>query len=359
MATTATTKETSSNATGFENAKFDLRTIPIKSIRLGKYSLRDVDRNGDEFQRLRDSIAATNGPMLPIVVREIDDPDNKGKKALGLIDGLQRFTACTDLGFKEIPARVIDMDEAEIAAAQIIANRSRIETKPVEYTRQLHRMLNADPTLTLEELADQLHCSVKWLNDRLSLKNLHATIGPLVDEGKITLAHAFALVKLKPSEEQLQFVEQAQTQGIQEFSGHISNKVKALREAARAGRDPNRGDEFIPVPHMRAVREIKSQYEAPTLARLVCDKVGAEDVIEGFRAALAWVLNMDPDTVAILRQQSADRKLAAEADKKKKNEEKIRKRATEAREAAKQAGVSLEDGIITPDEDEDEDEDEE
>jgi len=353
---TATANDTTSNATGFENATFNLQSIPLSKIRLGKYSLRDVDRNGEEFQRLRDSIAASNGPMLPILVREIDDPENKGQTAFGLIDGLQRFTSCTDLGFTTIPARVIDMDEAEIAAAQIIANRSRIETKPVEYTKQLHRMLNANPTLTLEELADQLHCSVKWLTDRLSLKNLHPNIGPLVDEGKITLAHAFAMVKLKPMEEQLPFVEQAQTQGIQEFTGHVSNKVKSLRESARAGRDPQKKDEFVPVPHMRAVREIKEQFTSPSLAEQVCQQVGAKTAVEGFKAGITWVLNMDPHTVDILRQQDVDRKLAAAEDKKKKDEEKLRKKALDARAAAEKAGVSV---VTVPQTDEDEDEEDE
>jgi len=355
---TAATKDAPTNATGFEGVKFDLRPVPTKKIHLGKYSLRDVDRNSEDYQRLRDAIAGTNGPLLPIVVREIDDPENKGKVAFGLIDGLQRFSCCQDLGFTEIPARVIEMDDAEIASAQIIANRSRIETKPVEYTKQLHRMLNANPTLTLEELADQLHCSVKWLRDRLSLANLHTKIGPLVDEGAITLANAFALAKLKPTEEQLQFVDQAQTEGIQEFSGHVQAKIKALREAARSGRDPNRANDFVPVPHMRTVREIKAQYEAPTLAGLICDKLGADTPEAGFKAALAWILSMDPDTVEVLRQRDADRKKAASEEKKKRDEEKLRKRATEAREAAEKAGISLSDAAAPATDDEEEDDDE-
>jgi ParB family chromosome partitioning protein len=359
MAGTAIKEAPTENATGFENAKFNLRAIPLNKIRFGKYSLRDADRNSEDFQRLRDSIAASNGPYMPILVREIDDPENKGQTAFGLVDGLQRTTACIDLGFKEIPARVIDMDDAEVAAAQIIANRSRIETKPVEYTKQLHRMLNADPTLTLEELADQLHCSVKWLQDRLSLQNLHPSIGPFVDEGKITLAHAFAMVKLKPMDEQLAFVEQAQTQGIQEFSGHVTNRVKAIREAARAGRDPNSSNEFKPVPHMRPVKEIKAQFEAPTLAKEVCKEIGAKSAEDGFRAALTWVLSMNPTKVEELRQADADRKVAEKEKKEKEKKEKLAKRAVEARDAAQKAGVTVpadgEGGGGDEDEEEDDD----
>jgi len=358
MATASATNNATGNA--FENAKFELRAAPMDKIRLGKYSLREVDRNSEKYQRLRDAIAATNGPMLPILLREIEDPDNKGKKALGLIDGLQRYSCCLDLGFKTIPARIIDMDDAQVAAAQIIANHSRIDTKPVEYTQQLHRMLNADPTLTLEELSDQLHCSVKWLQDRLSLAKLHEKIGPLVDNGDISLAHAFALVKLKPPEEQLQFVEQAQTQTIQEFSGHVTNRVKELREAARTGRIPSDKAAFQAVPHMRAVREIKAQLESPTLAPAIVKDMKATTPEEGFAAGVAWVLNMDPKSIEISKQQAEDRKKEDEVKKEAKKKENIRKRAEAARAAAADAGISLEmNANEGEEEDEDEDEDDE
>jgi ParB/RepB/Spo0J family partition protein len=287
---------------------------------------------------MRDSIAATGGPMLPIVVREIDDPENPGEKAFGLIDGLQRYTCCSDLKIPTIPARVIDMDEANVAAAQIIANHSRIDTKPVEYTRQLHRMLNANPTMTLEELSEQLHVSVKWLKDRLSLANLHEDLGQLVDDGHIALAHAFVLAKIKPAEEQKQFAEQAQTQGIQEFTGHVNNHIKALREQARTGKE-GKPEEWAPVPHLRPTKEIKQQLENLDAANVVCEQVGATTPEDGFRAGIQWVLNMDPKTVERLRQEHEDRK-KAEADRKAKvAAEKAEKRAAEARAKAAEVGA--------------------
>ena len=324
-------------STGFENAKFDLREIPINEIHLGKYSLRDVDRNSEDYQRLRDSIAATGGPYMSIVVREIE---LEGKPAFGLIDGLQRYSSCLDLGFKKIGARVVGMNDAEVAKAQIIANRSRIETKPVEYTNQLRRMLNSDPTLTLEELAEELHCSVKWLQDRLSLANLHPDLQALVDDGRIPLAHAFALAKLKPKEEQLNFAETAQTQNIQEFSGHVTNRAKALKDASRAGREAG-SNEWKPVAHMRPVKDIKEQFENPTIAEEICEAVKADTAEAGFHAALKWVLMMDPATVEVLRQKAVDDKKKAEDARKKVNAEKAQKKADEARAAA--LGVKPED----------------
>jgi ParB/RepB/Spo0J family partition protein len=335
---TMTAKEVEASASGFENARFDLREIELSKIRLGKYSLRDVDRNSEEYQRLRDAIAATGGPYLPILVREINDPENPGQSAYGLVDGLQRFSCCSDLGFKLMPARVVDMNDAEVAFAQIIANRSRIETKPVEYTQQLRRAFMADPTLTLEELADRLHCSLKWLQDRLSLAKLHPDLAKLVDDGNIPLAHAFALAKLQPKEEQLAFAEQAQIQTIQEFSGHIANRTKALRDALRAGRE-NADKSWKPVAHIRPVRELKEQLETPTLAELICKEVGADTPEAGFHAALRWVFNLDPSTVEILRQKANDDEKKQAAAKQKLKAERAQKAADAARAAA--LGISI------------------
>lgn len=355
MSTATATPVESGTLTGFENAEFKMGAVPLSKIRLGKYSLRDADRNSEDYQRLRDSIAASQGPMMAILVREIDDPENPGQQAYGLIDGLQRFSCSQDLGFKDIPARIVDWDAAEVASAQIIANNSRINTKPVEYTNQLHRMLNANPTLTLEELSERLHTSVKWLKDRLSIAKLHPSIGPLVDEGKIPLAHAYAMVKLKPMEEQLAFVEQAQTQGIQEFSGYVQNRVKALREAARAGRaEPS--NEFQAVPHMRNLREIKEEFNSKTVVKKVLAEMKATTPEEGFNAGVAWVLSMDPTSIVLAKQQAEDRKKKDSEEKEKKKKESLAKKAENARKAALAAGIDVNvptEG--TDDEDEDED----
>ena len=334
MSTAAATVD----ATGFEDARFDLREIPTDKIRLGKYSLRDVDRNSEDYQRLRDAIASTGGPYMSIIVREIDDPMNPGQMAFGLIDGLQRYSCCSDLGFKFMPARVVDMEEADTAKAQIIANRSRIETKPVEYTHQLRRMFMADPTLTLEELSEQLHCSVQWLKDRLSLTKLHSDLGKLVDDGHIPLSHAFALAKIQPKEEQLEFAEQAQTQTIQEFSGHVANRSKALRDAIRAGRETS-DKTWKPVAHIRPVKLLKEQLESPTLAESICKQLKADTAEAGFHAALKWVFNLDPETVEVLRQQASDQEKKRNEEKQKLAAEKAQKRADAAR--ASVLGVSV------------------
>jgi ParB/RepB/Spo0J family partition protein len=344
--------------TGFEDAKFDFRPIPVKDIRIPENKLRDVDRNSHEYILFRDSIASTDGPMESILVRPLDEKGDKGQELFGLIDGLQRLSACQDLDIELIGARVVDPEEADIAIAQILANHSRIQTSPVQYTNQLYRILLQNPHMTKEELADRLSASTKWLNDRLSLLKIEKSLQPLVDQGKIRLAHAFLLAKL-PDKEQLEFAEAAQTEGIQEFAGHVDARVKELRKAARQGRDAA-PTEWVPVPHMRKIGDVKAELKSPVAMKEVLAATGAKTPEEVWMACVNWVMCIDPITAEKLKKEHDLRTKAKAEEKLAKEQEKQRKSADRARQIAQQAGIKVEagsNGATEEDEDEDEDED--
>ncbi len=340
----------SAGTTGYEEAKFDVRVLPMDKIRPPRHALRDVKRNSEQYMRMRDAIASAGGPYQSILVREIEDPLNKGEIAYGVIDGLQRFSCCQDLQFENIPARVVDMDEAEIAVAQIIANTAKIETRPVEFTEQLRRMFNADPTLTLELMAEKLHMTPKWVKDRLSLSKLHPDLGLLVDEGKIPLSHAYALAKLQPIDEQLEFTEQAQTQTIQEFGGQITQRKEAIAKANRSGQSVKK--EWEPTPHIRSMKELKGQLDSPSMASIICKEFKASTPEEGFVAGLKYVFSLNPSTVEILRQKDADLKKQKDAEKAELRAEKLRKDLRNAEKVAKGEPIDVEDDDQEEDEDE-------
>lgn len=317
---------------GFENAEFNVGVIDMSKIRPPRHALRGVKRNTEKYMRLKDAIGAAGGPYMGILVREIPDPLNVGQIAYGIVDGLQRFSCCEDLGFTKIPARIVEMDEAEVAVAQIIANSSRIETRPVEFTEQLRRMFMSDPTLTLEIMADRIHMTVSWLKDRLSLAKLHKEVAALVDEGKIPLAHAYALAKLQPEEEQLEFIEQAQSQGITEFGGQVTNRKEAIQKANRSGTTIKK--EWAPTPHIRPMKELKEQLENPTLAEVICKEFNADTPEAGFIAGLKYVFSLNPSTVAALRQKELDLKAKSDAEKAEARLEKAKKDADNAKKKA-------------------------
>src|SRR5262245_37817198 len=128
---------------GKGNGQIRVAVIPLDKIRENAVALRQVDRESEAYICLVDSVR-NRGILNPILVREITNPES-GETLYGLVDGLHRWNAAIDAGLKEIPVQIIDMNQAEVEEAQIIGNVHKIETRPIEYTRQLERLMARQP----------------------------------------------------------------------------------------------------------------------------------------------------------------------------------------------------------------------
>lgn len=303
---------------GYENAAGRMENVAVDSVSLPEYALRDAQTDSPEFLRLKDNIAK-KGLMFAILVKELPTSTPENPK-YGLIDGLQRFTIAKMLGWKTIPSMVLDLDEAEIAETQIIANAVRVTTTPAQFSTQLRRILNSNPTLTRDELAKRLSMSVSWLDDRLSLNNLTSEAATLVDEGKIQLSKAFALAKL-PKANQNDFLEEGCTDTYPEFSGKIEARLKEIRAANRSGQKVGER-EFVAVPHVRKLSEIEPivKGEDTTTVDLIINMSNPQTIREAVLKTIEWCVQLDPKTIE---------------EKKKKDEQIKAERAAKA--AAKQA----------------------
>lgn len=310
--------------------KSKLKEIPLSLIRESKVALRSVQRQSEQYQGLVDSIKA-RGVLNPILVREQKDPET-GELIYGLVDGLQRFNASMDAGRETIPAKVTSLSDAEVLEAQIITNVHKIETKPVEYSKQLMHILAGNPTMTISNLATKLAKSPTWVSERLGLVKLSESIGKLVDEGKINLSNAYALAKL-PDEEQANFVERAMTQQPQEFVPAANARVKELRDAKRQGRDASAGG-FTPVAHLQKVGDLKSELENFETIPALLDRLNVTDPKEAAKLTLQWVLHLDPVSVELAKTQFEERQRQVEEAKAKRKAEAEAKKAAAATEAA-------------------------
>lgn len=313
-------------------SKSDLRNVPIAAIRENPVALRGVDREGDKYISLRDAVGRM-GILNPISVREkTDTTDNT--KYFEICDGLHRYSTAKDLGLETLPVNVISFDDAQVLEAQVLGNLCRIDTKPVEYTKQLQRMFALNPTLTLADMAEKVCQSPAWVNQRLGLLKLDEGIQVLVDDGKINLSNAYALAKL-PKDEQVNFVDAAMTMVPAEFVATVNKRAKELRDASRTGREATEA-KFEPVAHLRKLGEIKSEFDAPTVASTVCAQFNAKSAVQCFAAGIAWVLSLDQDSVQVAKAKYDARAAKLADEKKKRDIERADKKATEAAaEAAK------------------------
>lgn len=309
--------------------------VAIDAIRPNPVALRSVDRESEEFIQLRDSIGdPAIGILNPINVRErTEDVDGEAVTYYEIIDGLHRYTAACECGLSEVPIHVKDADETQAHLMQIIGNAMRVETKPVQYTKHLQRVISANPTWTMSDLASKVHRSPAWLNQRFGLLKLNEQVQELVDDSKISVSNAVILAKL-PHEEQLNYIDSAMSMGTTEFGPLVQQRVKEIKEAEKAGREASEPT-FSPVAKPRKKTELEDELNSRTvLASLVADCV---DVTEAAYLALAWVLRLDPTSVEVQEAQWNEKRQRIEEEKAKRKAARAEQKAKEAAEAAAKA----------------------
>lgn len=312
-----------------------LDKVALSSIRAGEVALRDVDRTGEEYLGLVDSIR-NKGFFGAITVRPATD-DETGEDYLEIVDGLHRFTAACDAGLEEINVDIVNYDEDQVLEAQLMANVHKIETKPAQYAEQLKRMLTRNPLMTESELASKLGKSSAWISARLRLNRIeNETIRELIDEGKIGLSNAYALAKL-PADEHQSWVEDAMTLPPDQFIPKVTQRQKEIREANQRGEDTPQ--EFQPTAYLQKVPAFKAELSSGEVGgRLTA---GLSTPAEGFHRAIEWALHLDPESVqdqkAKAEQKRQEREERAEQRKRDRAAAKAKRLSEEAEKAQAEA----------------------
>lgn len=305
----------------------EVKTVAIDSIRENTVALRAVNREAETYQGLVASIRE-KGFIGTISVRPMTDPET-GASYYELVDGLHRWNAAKDAGLTEIPVMVLtDMDKMGVMETQVMMNLHKVDTKPVEFTHQLQRMIALNPTLTITELATKLGKSPAWITGRLALLKLDDNIQKLVDDGKVTLSNAIPLCKLS-KEEQAQFIDAAMTMPPAEFAPMVAKRVKEIREARNKGGEAGEVT-FSPISAIRKKAEIESAVADVAPVMKVIEKSGASTAAEIVKATIEWVLNLDTDSVANQKAKFEERQAKKKAEAEKRALERAEKKEKEA-----------------------------
>ena len=316
-----------------------LISVPLPQIRENPVALRSVNRESESYLGLVDSMRQ-KGFLGAITVREKMDAET-GDSFFELVDGLHRYNAAKDAGLTNINVDVVDLSDDETLEAQVMANIHKVETRPVEYSQQLRRILTRNPLMTEAELASTLGKSAQWIKERLGLnKIVNEEIQTLIDEGKIGLANAYALAKLPP-EEQHAWVDRAMTNPPDEFIPAANNRVKEIREAKRKGQDAADAT-FNPVAFMQKMKEVKAENETPKIGPVICKSNGAKTAEQGFALAVAWTLHLDPESATEQARKDEERKAERSEAKQKRDADRANKKAEKSSKDAATAAQAAE-----------------
>lgn len=170
-----------------DNGKEELRHLPVDMLQRGKYQPRH-HMNKEALQELADSIRV-QGVVQPIVVRTLSNGDFE------IVAGERRWRAAQLAGLDTIPAIVRDIpDEAAIAIA-LIENIQRENLNPMEEANALQRLID-EFQMTHQNVADSVGRSRAAVSNLLRLLSLNADVRQLVDETKLDMGHARALLAL-------------------------------------------------------------------------------------------------------------------------------------------------------------------
>jgi ParB family chromosome partitioning protein len=162
--------------------------VAVDHIDRGRYQPRRTF-DPDSLRELADSIAA-QGVIQPIVVR----PVAGGR--FEIIAGERRWRAAQQAGLADIPVVVREVDEQTALAIALIENIQRDDLNPLEEAGALQRLLG-EFGLTHQQVAEAVGKSRTTVTNLLRLLELEDASKALLDEGRIEMGHARALLGLK------------------------------------------------------------------------------------------------------------------------------------------------------------------
>ena len=182
----------------------------------------------------------TNGLIQPITVR----PNSQGFE---IVAGARRFRAAQLAELFSLPARIVDINDAETVLWQLVENSQRIDVHPYEEAQGFQRLLDM-PGYDVATLVEKSGKSAAHVYARLSLLQLVPSIAEAFTAERITASHANLLARL-PQDVQANAYEQCWRKDWQDKEPHLlpakhlsawiqTNLYLSLAEAPFSKEDP-------------------------------------------------------------------------------------------------------------------------
>ena len=162
--------------------------IDIDQVRPSHFHPRRIF-DDDALAELANSIR-NQGLLQPIVVRK------RPQGGYELIAGERRWRAAQRAGLSTIPAVLKTVSDEEASALALIENIQREDLSALEEALGLAR-LRDEFQLTQQQIADAVGKSRVGIANLLRLLNLGSTARRLLEEGKLEMGHARALLGLE------------------------------------------------------------------------------------------------------------------------------------------------------------------
>lgn len=159
--------------------------IPIEKIKLPELEARqEITREG--LDELKDSIERL-GLLNPIIVKPVNDHYE-------IVAGVRRFLACQELGWKEVPCIVREMDQNKSLEAMVHENLKREDMSPVDIAILIDRLLEGGG-YTYPQIAKLIGKSEVWVRQHHALIKADEEIKEALRAGLIKFSHALEIMR--------------------------------------------------------------------------------------------------------------------------------------------------------------------
>ena len=189
---------------GDEKNPDDLKKLPVDLLQRSSYQPR-IEFDKTSLDDLASSIRA-QGIIQPIVVRQLES----GKYEI--IAGERRWRAAQLAELYEVPVVVKDVTDLEAMCLALIENIQRQDLNPLEEARGVSRLL-LEFEMTHDAIAGALGKSRSTITNLLRLLDLSPSVKQMLEEGKLEMGHARALLSLE-AEQQLEIAKNIVKKGL-------------------------------------------------------------------------------------------------------------------------------------------------
>jgi len=177
---------------GDEKSPDDLKKLPVDLLQRSSYQPR-IEFDKVSLEELASSIRA-QGIIQPIVVRQLET----GKYEI--IAGERRWRAAQLAELYDVPVVVKDVTDLEAMCLALIENIQRQDLNPLEEARGISRLL-LEFEMTHDAIAGALGKSRSTITNLLRLLDLSPSVKQMVEEGKLEMGHARALLSLEADQQ--------------------------------------------------------------------------------------------------------------------------------------------------------------
>jgi ParB family chromosome partitioning protein len=207
-----------------------LSDIDVSTIERNPQQPR-TEFNENALEGLKKSIQE-NGVIQPITVRKTDS-------GYELIAGERRLRAVQELGYKKIPAFIMQItSEDQMLEMALVENIQREDLNPIELARA-YQQLQKEHGLTQEQVAVKVGKDRATIANFIRLLKLPRQIRESLQKNEISMGHARALMGLPSDAQKIRLWKKSVKQDY---------SVRKVEEAVRALLEAGKGEAKLPAP---------------------------------------------------------------------------------------------------------------